>query len=301
MAQDEGKLYVLFCGGVGNGKSSLLKALCNKNLKKLPKSGDNGRGVTKTIGCYQMDINVAGKDSEYGLDTPGPGDHDAPISQVVTSIEEAVKQCGLNAIVICNQIPSGRVDMGCQIAARLISAGVLKNQKNAYQNVIFCGTKGDLVRKKRVEKWKTKVAPEVKSSLGGMPGYIVTTSLGTQEEQLEEDEEDDELKPDDVKELVDALRDIYKNCSTKELSFNAASEDELANMLNQVGGLELEKKQVVELGNKIKKDRKKVTNVMDNFKKRHKVQNKTELVEKVAEAIQSGEIDESSSSWCTIL
>jgi len=239
---------VLVVGEVGDGKTALVKKLVstadiyiapenrNKWEEKKQKlvSGIASRGVTKELGTYQMALGIS--DREFIIDTPGIGDKDTNLMQLIGKIEMGLKHCKPNAIILVSQMAKMRMTLGAQVASSLVKLGIMANDPLAGCNVIVCGTQYDQIRSKSKRMaWKKMIGEDIESSLGShVKVKIVQTALPEQEN---EDEEELNSK-DDISELVQALKEIYQN--HRVLTYKAPSEEKTIEELGKATGLDLE-------------------------------------------------------------
>jgi len=244
---------ILFVGGVGNGKSSIIKKLMEGVDKSLinekPVSGVTGGGITKNVESFPLNIGVnSGK--EWGFDTPGAGDKDAKLPFVVGQIESALGQGGVHAIVICEAVSNFRIGLGVQVTSMVLKKGLLEHNKgdknDALKRIILCGTKVDMVTKRQKKQWLKKVAPTIKDYLGGLPGAIVTTGLAKQageepnsDSEEKSDEDNDEDLEDNIIKLKSALRKIG---NLRSLEYKAPTSLDLINALAESTGLDIDEK-----------------------------------------------------------
>jgi len=231
-------LIVLFLGEVGMGKSALIKAL-GKNGAKQAVAGDAPGGVTKDFYVYPLE--VPGIETVYGIDCMGVGDKDSKLPMLVAGLETAMgtqlEQYGLgehskiNTIVICSRI-GGRVGLGAQVASSLVKMGIISHDQDALKSIILCGTMADEVSPKKVRSFREKTGPAVAEYLGGMPGAIVTTGLGK--------EEDPVSGKNNIADLLGALQKIDKS---RRVVYHKPTAEHVVKVLEESTGYECVDKQ----------------------------------------------------------
>jgi len=124
-------------------------------------------------------MGIRGLDNCYFVDTPGVGDHDAKLSDVIPMIEEYFKAGplgnGVHGVVITCAVGQGRLTLGSKIAGEVLKLSVFKYDGDARDRVIICGTKRDKEDPEDQEEWRDQVAPFFAPVIGGEPGHICLT------------------------------------------------------------------------------------------------------------------------------
>jgi len=167
---------ILVCGSIGDGKSALIKSFLPEGYTgPMPENAVAAGGVTKECRSYP----IRGFDNCYFVDTPGVGDHDAKLSDVIPMIEEYFKAGplgnGVHGVVITCAVGQGRLTLGSKIAGEVLKLSVFKYDGDARDRVIICGTKRDKEDPEDQEEWRNQVAPFFAPVIGGEPGHICLT------------------------------------------------------------------------------------------------------------------------------
>jgi hypothetical protein len=178
MAAEKPRLNFLVVGAIGDGKSALIKSLLPDGYEgRKPDNSVSARGVTKDCCSYPIKNS-----NSYIVDTPGVGDQDAKLSDVVPMIEEYFMmtdnpKCvgGIHAILITCAVGQGRLTLGSKIAGEILKLSVFSNDETARNRVVVVGTKADKEDEEDREIWRQNVAPHFHDVLGGNPGHVCLT------------------------------------------------------------------------------------------------------------------------------
>eukprot|EP00438_Fugacium_kawagutii_P005506 Skav227050 [mRNA] locus=scaffold72:707722:710913:- [translate_table: standard] len=137
-------INMLVVGECGDGKSTLIDNLRDKTKSAQPATGKNAKGVTKEIMMYPCP-DVGGAPVNL-IDTPGVGDWDCTVIQLVSMIEafltEGMVPGGIRGVVVTLPVNDARIKLGAQIVQAVVDKGfVAPHGDDKYANIILCGTK----------------------------------------------------------------------------------------------------------------------------------------------------------------
>lgn len=257
---------VLVVGECGDGKSMLIKAFLktyggqwNENLQ----SGIAAKGVSKEVVPYKF--TFGGRPAVI-FDTPGIGDGTVKLPQLVAAIELALKS-GPNkchAIMICSKMSNNRVNLGAQIVASLIKAGMVEKNRDqgVHKNIVFVGTQLDLYvasckteakKRKKIALWDSQIPQNMNERCGftGKDTIRVAHTSIIIEDDAPMDDPDMEI---DISEPSRELMAIMK--AGKSVSYHKPPPMKLLRMFAKETGLEAEEEKLKEMAAQLEAARK---------------------------------------------
>lgn len=147
---------MLVIGECGDGKSSLVAKLIDKNFEKgdqLLEIAKKARGVTKHINVYGGPAK--GNKRILLWDTPGIGDKDITAMELLSRIEVLLGKRGqvdFGAVLVTNKIANNRVTLGAQIVQTIVDKGFCGDDK--WKRIVLVGTQKDRCTLDEIETWK---------------------------------------------------------------------------------------------------------------------------------------------------
>lgn len=197
---------IVILGEVGDGKSAMTQILTSKEHQEKITVSRAFRGVTKSLQRYPVREDIL--PMAYVFDTPGSGDRDVPLSQLIEHIEKAISGCDVHCVVMTVDTSKGRMSMGATFIATLVEKGFVES----FDNVIICGTKADLFADDYSrQEWKQLVAEEiVQCHFGGRCAGICTTSLDMKRRPDNVSLWEASFYTSDISELRSCLERVYR-------------------------------------------------------------------------------------------
>jgi len=240
---------VVILGEIRAGKSSLVQALCREeDRKKVPVAVAAG-GVTKQIASYRIREEIL--ENAWVIDSPGAGDKDFSICELVDALIEFYRQVKISCVILACDTS----DDGCKIGGRLAGKILEASLVNSHEHIIICGTKADRwkkrQRKKREKQWRRDIAKAINDdNFEGNIEHICVTAL---EVDFDSDDEsamkgeivDLESEETDIQELIDCMRkvkDLNKYATTQAPNIKS-----LVNDIAKIIGAELTTNQKEEI------------------------------------------------------
>lgn len=137
----------LIVGEAGDGKSSLVNALCGRDVSVV---GNAAEGVTKAVQFFPSSCK------RYLLvDTPGIGDMDIQPATLIAMLEDALKSVEIHGVIICSKNYT-RISLGAGLVAKIVNLVFLNEDK--WRSVVFTWTHSDQVSKKETDNIPAVIA-----------------------------------------------------------------------------------------------------------------------------------------------
>lgn len=234
------KFACMVFGTVGDGKSMLCSALAAP--KEFQPDGDlpnakfaTAGGVTKLVKSYFMSENIAQfLDVEEAIiyDTPGVGDAQAKMSEVVGKVH-AMVQGGveLNCIIMTNKSGDGRVSPGMRMVSDILKRAFVKDKSK----IVVAMTKTDEQKPRRIRQAKKMIEEELaKSHMFDGDVTVVPVAIppleqpDTDDDTVEREYPDKENEKYNILDLLKAMRERVDHSMTfVDVDMNEIAEEQL--------------------------------------------------------------------------
>ena len=214
------KKKILIIGQIGDGKSTLVNGLRDKDNSDEAAAKNAAKGVTKTVAEYQgKPINGT---PTLILDTPGIGDHDVDLISLVGMVENHLGQSPVDVVIVTQDLSQEEgleMGPGAKLVRILVEKGFLGGAER-WKKVILCGTKRDIAEEETIANFKEQIVYEFFEPLGSVGPYcmIDKTENGLLEllERLKKVFPKKELqyKPPETEVLVTEMAKAFNNVSS---------------------------------------------------------------------------------------
>jgi len=287
---------ILVVGECGDGKSMFIKAWLKTYGGKWTKqlhSGVAAKGVSKEVVPYPFTF---GGRPAIIFDTPGIGDGNIKIPELVALIETALKSGpnkSCHAVVICSKMPNNRVGLGAQIVASLIKAGMVEKNKNrgVHENIVFVGTQQDLYvcncrteakKKRKIAVWDSEIPPDMNRRCGftGKDSIRVCHSSIIMEDDATINDPDIFI---DIAEPSKALLEIMK--AGKSVEYHKPPSKDLLRMLAKETGLEADEQELTSMAADLEAAREQIDRMIKQQELENKKKNEGGLWGKIMKTV----------------
>jgi len=153
-------INILVVGECGDGKSTLINGMRDKDQTQEPLCGRNPEGVTKDIILYRCP-DIDGVPFNL-IDTPGVGDGTVTPVALIALIEQFLQSdCvpgGIRGVIVTTPIPDCRIKLGAQVVQIIVNKGFVASAgADKYGNIMLVGTKADKADDEEKENFLTGV------------------------------------------------------------------------------------------------------------------------------------------------
>jgi len=171
-------LNILVIGECGDGKSQLVKFFADRaGVRDGPIPGLAANGQTKDLKKYDVGV-IRGRHVTL-IDTPGVGDKDIKLGQLIVMIETFLESDHINGVIICSQVARMRITLGGQMVGTVAEKGFQGDDK--WKGFIIVGTQKDRCKKRELENFKNDVVPKFNGFIHGDIDKIAFTALDPDE------------------------------------------------------------------------------------------------------------------------
>jgi len=234
------KFACMVFGTVGDGKSMLCSALAapaeDQPYGELPNAKfATAGGVTKQVKSYFMTQKIHDMfDVEEAIiyDTPGVGDADAKMSEVVGKVH-ALVQGGveLNCIIMTNKSTDGRVSPGMHMVSDILKRAFVKDKSK----IVVALTKSDQLTERRKNQAKKMIEKELaKPEMFGGKVDVIPVAIppleqpDTGDDTVELEYPDKENDKFAILDLLQAMRERVDHSMTfVDVDMNEIAEEQL--------------------------------------------------------------------------
>jgi len=212
-------LNIMVLGECGDGKSQLIKHYTDKAGIEGPVPGMDAKGKTKDIKKYNVG-NIRGRAVTL-IDTPGVGDMDVKVGQLVAMIEAFLENDKVNGIILCSGVHQNRITLGARVMAMLADKGFQGARK--WDAFILVGTHKDRCKQTEIDAFISEHLPDLNKECHGTINKVAFTALD----------------PDQSADVAQ-LEDMIQKLPNAELAYQAPDPKVLAEEYSKIMGVEIQ-------------------------------------------------------------